>query len=355
MWLNVSVVCFLASYVTALLLELWRVYGRAAAPRPALTRWGVIAATGAGFLAHTLFLTSRGQQTQLPPLLSSPNDWFLVLAWVLMVVHLSVALLDSRLASGLVMLPLVLALVVGSQLTGSTTKTPLDATRGWALLHASLLVFGIAAVSLAFASGLLYLWQHHRLKERVSFQQGVVLPSLARLEWLNRWCVIASVPFLTLGVASGFLLTRLNPAAESFPTFTDPVVIAGAVIWIVMTLILARLLTGQRPAGRQVAWLTVMAGGFLLASLLGLQALVSATGVQSVHGAPQTGASAEPASPSEPTTITATPTTVPAPTTPDSTTRAANTPAPAPDSDSNLDADPNPGPATGAPPAGTGE
>ena len=48
----------------------------------------------AGLTAHTIYLVMRSQKSGLPPLLSSSQDWMLVLAWK----HLWAALCASRFA-----------------------------------------------------------------------------------------------------------------------------------------------------------------------------------------------------------------------------------------------------------------
>ncbi|MFN5296759.1 MAG: hypothetical protein ACK5HA_00560, partial [Planctomycetaceae bacterium] len=72
-----SVLCFLASYALALVLEGWRWRGRGAN-----WRWASLAAILAGLLAHTWYLLNRSAQSHLPPLLASTHDWMLVGGWV---------------------------------------------------------------------------------------------------------------------------------------------------------------------------------------------------------------------------------------------------------------------------------
>src|SRR5688572_14150714 len=104
--LRVSVMCFLASYVLAFGLELTRLVARS---RPG--RWVTLGVAAAGLIAQTMFLLLRAQQTHLPPLLSSMQDWLLVLAWLAVLVHLFVSLIDRELATGFVVWPLVIGLI----------------------------------------------------------------------------------------------------------------------------------------------------------------------------------------------------------------------------------------------------
>src|SRR5258708_34722774 len=93
--LHVTVVCFLASYLVALALELGRLLGRSRVSRFVMLGFGL-----AGFVAHTLYLLNRSQETHLPPLLASTHDWMLVLAWLLVLFYLFLTLVRSERALG---------------------------------------------------------------------------------------------------------------------------------------------------------------------------------------------------------------------------------------------------------------
>ncbi len=275
---NVNLSCFLLSYLVAFGLDVARLRSKLA-----WSRWVAILFGGAGLLAHTLYLLLRSSQSQLPPLLSSAHDWLLVLAWLAVLTHLFVSLLDATIASGLVVWPIVLALVGASYLVTSSQSQVLDFHRGWKMLHAAMLVLGTATILLGLVLSLLYLWQHRRLKGGQMRNSGLTLPSLERLERFNRWSILVSVPFLTFGVATGVLLSFLNDD-DARLAWADPVVLGGSVMWLLMCGLFAWLLTGQRTPGRQVAWLTAWSAGFLLFMMVGLQVLTEVTRMPSLHG-----------------------------------------------------------------------
>ena len=275
---NVNLSCFLLSYLVAFGLDVARLRSKLA-----WSRWVAILFGGAGLLAHTLYLLLRSSPSQLPPLLSSAHDWLLVLAWLAVLTHLFVSLLDATIASGLVVWPIVLALVGASYLVTSSQSQVLDFHRGWKMLHAAMLVLGTATILLGLVLSLLYLWQHRRLKGGQMRNSGLTLPSLERLERFNRWSILVSVPFLTFGVATGVLLSFLNDD-DARLAWADPVVLGGSVMWLLMCGLFAWLLTGQRTPGRQVAWLTAWSGGFLLFMMVGLQVLTEVTRMPSLHG-----------------------------------------------------------------------
>lgn len=266
---NVSIFCFLASYLVALGLEGVRLVRRTAISRAAL-----IAFAAAGLVAHTAFLYFQSQRANLPPLLSSTRDWMLVLAWVGVVLYLFLTSVDRDLAIGVFLLPLVLLLVGAAYLVRGAPDTAVadyEGVRAWAMLHASLLVFGIAGVLIGFVLSLMYLVQHHRLKRRQVLQNGLTLPSLARLARLNWWAVMISVPLLTLGMGVGVGLALASEDRRL--TWTDPVVVGSAIAWLAMAVLFVWLARRDHPAGKQVAWLTLWAFGFMLVTVVGLQIL----------------------------------------------------------------------------------
>lgn len=275
---NVTVFCFLASYAVALGLDATRLLRLTAT-----SRTFVLLFTAAGLVAHTAYLIVRSRQTNLPPLLASSQDWLLVLAWVAIVFYLYLTILDRNLAIGLFVLPVVLLLIGAgyfvsdspSQLLARDPQTIKNALYYWAMLHASLLVLGIAVVLIGFVISLMYLVQHYRLKHRQTPLQGLGLPSLEKLARLNWWAVMISVPLLTLGLLTGLVLSFYSPQPGIDVKLTDPVVVISITAWLAMVVFAVWLVRRDRPAGKQVAWLTIWAFGFLLVTLIGLQVLTS--------------------------------------------------------------------------------
>lgn len=266
---HTSLICFLASYLVAFALELSRFR--------TTSRWGRLLSlgfAGAGLLAQTWYLLNRGHEASLPPLLASTHDWMLVVAWLVMLVYLVMAVLNSRLNLGVFVYPLVLALIGVAYKLDQAPNTELyaaQARRSWGLLHASLLVFGVVAAAAGCLSALMYLLQHRRLKTSHAERQGLQMPSLPRLASANRWAFLLSFVLLTLGYASGLLLTFSAPAAGSTVELSEPIVVMSGLVWLVLAMALGWLLVQRGPAGRQVAWLTMVGLGGLLMAIFGLQ------------------------------------------------------------------------------------
>src|SRR5437588_5609399 len=104
-WDHIKVFCFGASYAVAFLVELIHLLR----PRPML-RFVVLGFGCAGLLAHTLFLVTQFVADKRA--LTSPQGSLYFIAWIVAIFFLYGSLHHRKLAWGLFVLPVVLALVV---------------------------------------------------------------------------------------------------------------------------------------------------------------------------------------------------------------------------------------------------
>ena len=263
---RIGVGCFLATYTVVFCLEWLRLIGRSQINRALILLGG-----GIGLVTHTIYLFVRSSTTQLPPLLSSSQDWLLVLAWLAVVSYLFLTALDRDLAVGIFLLPIVLILTAATYFVSDTPNRRLDSLYGWKMLHATLLVLGMLGVLIGFVLSMMYLVQQWRLKHHQLTPTGMGLPNLEKLARLNRWAIMIAVPLLTGGMGTGVglgLYAKSN--RESIP-FNDPVIIGSTIAWLAMFVLFVWLMTTPRTTGRQVASLTLWAAGFLMFTLIGLQ------------------------------------------------------------------------------------
>lgn len=283
---QVHIYCFLLSYLVSLGCELFQLIRR---PAPAV-RAVLLAFMIAGFAAHTAFLITRSRIEGLPPLLTSQQDWLLVLAWMGSLLYVILLLTQGQRALGVFLLPAIVFLVVvalfaSSQATGNLREF---AMRRWGMFHAASLVLGIGAVAGAAISGLMYLLSHQRLKSRSGWLMRLSLPSLENLSAVNRWLVVFSVPCLTIGLLTGFLLiswARDTDAPTSIP-WTDPTIVTTILVWLAMIVVLIRLLMSTHQTGRAVAQLSFLSGGFLLITVIGPMVLAGQGALNAIHGRP---------------------------------------------------------------------
>ncbi len=283
---QVHIYCFLLSYLVSLGCELFQLIRR---PAPAV-RAVLLSFMIAGFVAHTAFLITRSRIEGLPPLLTSQQDWLLVLAWMGGLLYVILLLTQGQRALGVFLLPAIVFLVVvaffaSSQATGNLREF---AMRRWGMFHAASLVLGIGAVAGAAISGLMYLLSHQRLKNRSGWLMRLSLPSLENLSAVNRWLVVFSVPCLTIGLLTGFLLiswAKDTDAPTSIP-WTDPTIVTTILVWLAMIVVLVRLLMSTHQTGRAVAQLSFLSGGFLLITVIGPMVLAGQGALNAIHGRP---------------------------------------------------------------------
>ena len=75
-------------------------------------------------------------------------------------------------------------------------------------IHTTLAFFGYAALFVAFAMGVLYLFQERELKSRSPRRFYYLIPSLERCDTIGGRSVIAGFGFLTLAIITGVLWNR---------------------------------------------------------------------------------------------------------------------------------------------------
>lgn len=251
-----TVVCFLASYLVALGLEIWRLFR----PRPIL--WVLALLTGgAGLVAQTIYLT-----VQQPPLVGQ-FGWMLFTAWILAIFYLGGSLHHSQLAWGVFVLPVIIGLV-GLAALGGALDPPesggllLENWTPFQLVHVALLFLGGIGMCVGFVASLMYLIQAHRLKAKVPLRHGLKLLNLERLEEMNRRAVTLSFPLLTLGMLIGLGLMFV----KGLSGWTDPRIWAALIFWLAVGLLLY-VRYGLHLRGRQVAVWTIVVFALLLGCL----------------------------------------------------------------------------------------
>lgn len=278
---KVSLICFLASYAVALLLELTQFLRRSLA-----MRWAAIAFTVAGLVAHTAYLMVRSRQLDLPPLLGSTHDWLLVSAWLGVVLYLGIQVWNQQLSLGVFCLPVVLLLVGSSRFVGASPMPQMAEMRQWGMVHASFWVFGMLGVMLAVLVSLMYLVQHSRLKQKQLELPALQLFSLERLNRMNWWLIVVSVPLLTLGMLSGLWMIHLSKQSAHPVNLLSLSVGVNAAVWGAMAVLFGWLLAGRHRTGRIIAWRTLLAGCFMLATFLAMKL----TSTDKIHGSQSRGA-----------------------------------------------------------------
>jgi hypothetical protein len=271
---GISILCFAACYAIALGLETFGLKSRAVWHRAAL-----IGVTAAGIVAHTLFLVYHAARAGGVPA-STAVEWLLLAGWVLAVVYLATLFYLPRSPTGLVLLPIVLGLVIGSHWASNEPLAPARTFQVWGAFHGIVLLLGTVAVCVGFLAGVMYLVQSYALKHVRSPANGLRLPSLEWLEHVNSRTLGLSAVLIALGFVSGLAMSVLRHEGQAaYVLWTDPVVwsLAAMLLWLVAAEVFRWVYPAARR-GRKVAYLTLASFGFLVIALASLMLL------DTVHG-----------------------------------------------------------------------
>ena len=268
-WIEkITITCFLASYGVALALEISRLFFRSGVRGALMLGFGA-----AGLVAQTLFLAQRAVDSATP--LASEFDFYLVAAWVLAVMYLYLTVYHPQNPIGLFVLPLVILFVGGAELFADRQPFPkTTASLFWGTAHGVCLLLGTVAVTVGFVTGVMYLIQARRLKQKLPSGSGLRLPSLEWLHGMNTRTIDVSVLMLGGGFLAGIVLNLINRTrtGDALP-WSDPVVLSSSFLvgWMVVAWLFNHL---YKPAqqGRKVAYLTVASFVFLVIALVSVLA-----------------------------------------------------------------------------------
>ncbi|MBC8352111.1 MAG: cytochrome c biogenesis protein CcsA [Planctomycetes bacterium] len=292
---EMTITCFAACYVMALVVELSRLF----------FRWRVstivpLALSTIGLLAHSLYLIGQAQHELSQRVTSPLSSWYdfcLLAAWVVTGAYLGLMIRRRENALGVFLLPLVLGLIGVAAFFQDATPFPARTAHNvWRLVHGLTLMLGTTAVTLGFATGLMYLLQAYRLKRKLPPTRGFRMPSLEWLQKFNREALFLSTFLLAIGLVSGVALNLISKSGDGGRvSWTDPVVLSSGILflWLTAVTVFESL---YRPAreGNKVAYLTLASFVFLGLALYFVLAESHATAdatlpsaTRSVSAAPQ--------------------------------------------------------------------
>jgi ABC-type uncharacterized transport system permease subunit len=271
---RVSIVCFAASYLIVLALEISRLVFRSGVRGAFLRGWAI-----AGFAAHSIFLYNQATSSEGVPL-SSWRDWFLVAAWFLMIVYLYLIFYHPQNMLGVFVLPLVLALIGTAWFVGAEPFARKPASQIWGGIHGTSIGLAATAMLFGFAVGLMYLRQDHRLKRKIPPGKGLKLPSLEWLEHASVRAMVAATVLVGIGVLTGMILNLIDRReGEDRLRWSDPLVLGTALmfVWLMVAVHISYLIRRARR-GRIVAYLAVLS--FIILVIV----LAAGFALQSQHG-----------------------------------------------------------------------
>lgn len=264
---GITATCFVGSYIVAMLLELSR--SLLVVPGRAILTIGF---TVAGLFAQAVYLIVRavGQNANTDAgLLAGWYDWALLVAWGLAACFLLLYVRRPDTSVGLFLLPPVLLLVALASLTRSWAPFSRDEAVGlWRSVHGLAMMVGTAAVLMGFIAGLMYLTQAYRLKNKQAGGRRLRLPTLERLQAMNRHCLIVSTVAVAIGLLAGVIM---NVNQWGSVAWNEGGVILSLVLllWLMAATAVEFFYPPARQ-GRKIVYLTLASFGFLVLALYGV-------------------------------------------------------------------------------------
>lgn len=195
----------------------------------------------------------------------------IVLTIVFGLTYLFFSLAIQQVWFGSVMTWVMLVLVI---LTGVVAEPASQAHEAastpWAIAHGIAMILGGAAVMLATAGAVLYLFARRKLKQKELLQVLGKVPNIEKLERLNLFGLKACFILITLGLASGIGLavttTSLNRTA--FDWITDAKIVLISVVWLLIGTILV-LWKAIKLKKKTIAYVTIVAFVLILFAVVG--------------------------------------------------------------------------------------
>jgi len=252
----------LTAYIVAAAAALGSLFGR----REDLSRFARLL-TAAGWVCHTAAIILRWVDLRRVPVLTLAESVSLVI-WVAVLLGLWIEYHYGITTFGAFFLPAILALGLGlpTGLRGLALEP--QALSGWAVVHAALILVGLAALVLNFGSALMYVLQEWQIKAKRRGAFFYRLPALETLDHLTFVTLTVGFPFLTVGLVLG-----LFQAGRSWASLLagDPLALFSLVMWLVYAATLSGRAVG-RWRGRRAAYFAI-AGFCVLLVTLGAGAL----------------------------------------------------------------------------------
>lgn len=231
-----------------------------AGERAEVPRGGVLLIGGAALVQLGALVAFGARFGELPLVGLGPSLSTLAFLIALFLLFATIAS-DAR-PVGLVLLPVIVALLAAALLIGvRPSGEPLAFSGAWFSFHVVLAFVGVAGFAFAFAAGLLYLLQFRELKSKRFGRIFRFFPALNTLDRLGRSSAVVGFCALTAGLALGWAWTIRFRGTFAMG---DPQVIWGALTWVIFAGVLGARIGGA-GSNRRAALVSVW--GFALVVL----------------------------------------------------------------------------------------
>lgn len=224
-----------------------------------------LAALGAGLLLHAGALAALAATLRRMPVtdVRSALSFYAFLATL----AFFLVYLRYRITSlGVFMLPLVFVLTLISALQPGRSFESETFRGGWLLVHIASILVGYVGFLVTFVAAVMYLAQEHELKAKRPRAFRFRLPSLELCDELYYRSLLVGLPFLTLGILTGFVWAS---RAWKGPWEFDPKVLASLVTWFIYLILFSTRLSGNW-SGRRAAYIAIFGFAAVMVTFLGV-------------------------------------------------------------------------------------
>jgi cytochrome c-type biogenesis protein CcsB len=232
--------------------------------RPSLSP-AALTALGAGLALHASALIARAVNLHRLPVIDVQSAlsffaFLVTLAFFLAYLRYRISVL------GLFMLPLVFVLTLFSALRPGPSFQSTAFRSGWLMVHISCIMIGYVGFFLTFVAAVMYLIQENQLKSRNPRAFYYRLPSLEVCDQLYYRSLLFGLPFLTLGILTGFVW-----AARMWhgPWELDPKILAALITWFIYLFLFSARLSGTWPI-RLSAYVAILGFAAIMVTFVGI-------------------------------------------------------------------------------------
>lgn len=262
---NVTITCFLTSYLVVLVLELLQLLGR--------IPWRgflVVVMMGVGLFTHACYLVLRASEESSAGIgmWATWTDWSLLLAFALALYFFVFHIRRPDTVISFFFLPAIVAMIaVGLSVQDKPPFSRSEATELWRTVHGLSMMLGSVAVLVGFLAGVMYLIQSRRLKNHLA-GSSLRLPTLETLGRLNRQSLIFSSVSVGIGVIAGVIM-NLNRLGQVGWIDGGVLLSSLLLVWLIAATLLEHLYPPAKQ-GRKAVYLTLASLGFFILAMIGV-------------------------------------------------------------------------------------
>ncbi|MGH9869450.1 MAG: cytochrome C assembly family protein [Candidatus Polarisedimenticolia bacterium] len=228
------------------------------------------AVTLAGFIVHFAGIVLRGVEEGGVPV-DNLGGVLLLLAWAAISIYLLAHFRFRMEVIGIVILPLVSALMAISMLLPSNigqSRMPLPAGLEMAVrvIHIVPAILGVSLLFLTFTASLLYLLQERALKAHRPLTFFLKLPSLERCEKLAHQSLTWGFAMLTFVVVTGVVTASYGPDDDWRWVLREKWSILA---WLIFAVVVYDRTFSGGWRGRKAAYLSILGFGVIILRMIG--------------------------------------------------------------------------------------